>query len=136
MPLCFRTCLKADPVHLRLIRTAVLACLMLCLVFAAAPQSWRGDALWLAGGAAHAQDAATQGQAAPDYAAWDRQASQIEAVVAEGEASNEELNALRQQAVAFREEFLAAQNVNAGRINTVRDQIAALEDYLTPDIIA
>ncbi|WP_299360336.1 DUF3772 domain-containing protein [uncultured Paracoccus sp.] len=112
--------------HLRLIRTAVLACLMLCLVFAAAPQSWRGDALWLVGGAAHAQDATTQGQAAPDYAAWDRQASQIEAVVAEGEASNEELNALRQQAVAFREEFLAAQNVNAGRINTVRDQIAAL----------
>ena len=76
-------------------------------------------------GAARAQDAAAA-PAAPDYTTWDRQARQIEDLVEAGTPNSQQLQALRQQVVEWRERFLAAQNVNAPRIGTVREQIAAL----------
>ncbi|MBV0893214.1 DUF3772 domain-containing protein [Paracoccus sp. Z118] len=101
-----------------LIRGAILACLTLLLVqLGAAPTGLAPLA------PAQAQETSI---AAPDYADWDQQASRIEELVDEGGVSDQRLSEMRSQVIEWRESFLAAQNINSGRIETVRGQINAL----------
>ncbi|WP_082176097.1 DUF3772 domain-containing protein [Pseudaestuariivita atlantica] len=81
-------------------------------------------ALILSTAMAVAQPAATAEP--PDYEAWASTAERAEATLELGRASSTALESLRAQIVTFRESFLAAQNTNAARIKTLRDQIAAL----------
>ncbi|MCZ8133819.1 MAG: DUF3772 domain-containing protein, partial [Rhodobacteraceae bacterium] len=62
----------------------------------------------------------------PDYAAWERLAARAETLLANPETDARGLELLRNQLAAERTKFLAAQNTNATRITTVREQIAAL----------
>ena len=100
---------------LTILRAALVACLAILFMQVGAPIAPIG--------AAFAQEAPAD---TPDYALWDRQASQIEELVGAGNANGQQLDSLRQQVVDWRERFLSVQNVNEPRINTVRDQIAAL----------
>lgn len=61
-----------------------------------------------------------------DYAAWESVASRAEEATANALASNEALETLRAEVVSWRERFLAGQDVNANRIQTLRNQISAL----------
>lgn len=61
-----------------------------------------------------------------DYAAWERAAERAETVLANPDAESRVIEALRTQLVDWRAAFLVAQNANASRITTLRDQIAAL----------
>ncbi len=76
-----------------------------------------------------------------DYDRWERDAQRAEGVLDTGAASNEGLSVLRQQLVTWRERFLAGQDINATRIQTLREQIEALGpapegDATEPDDIA
>ena len=62
----------------------------------------------------------------PDYAAWERLAERAETLLSNPDTETRGLDLLRSQLVAQRADFLAAQNTNANRIATVREQIAAL----------
>ncbi|MEM6594019.1 MAG: DUF3772 domain-containing protein [Pseudomonadota bacterium] len=62
----------------------------------------------------------------PDYEAWERDANRAEEVLDAARASDEGLTALRAQLAEWRERFLAAQDINATRIATLREQLAAL----------
>ncbi|WP_343082375.1 DUF3772 domain-containing protein [Ostreiculturibacter nitratireducens] len=73
---------------------------------------------------AAAQEAAAP--AAPDYAAWERDATRAEDALEAGRASNLALEQLRQQIVDWRTKFSAAQTANDARLQTLRGQIAAL----------
>ena len=64
--------------------------------------------------------------AALDYEAWERAAERAETVIANLDAEDRVLESLRVQLVGWRADFLAAQNTNAARIATLREQIAAL----------
>jgi small-conductance mechanosensitive channel len=75
--------------------------------------------LWLALGTAAAQET-------PDYAAWDRLAQRAETVVDRGQASDAALESLRAEIAGWRDRFLAAQDINATRIETLRSQLDAL----------
>lgn len=72
--------------------------------------------------------ALAQSQDAPqfDAAAWERDAAQAETVLSEGRASNRALEQLRERIAGWRKKFTEAQSVNSARIETLRDQIAAL----------
>jgi potassium efflux system protein len=72
----------------------------------------------------HAQEAVAAD--APDYAAWESVATRGEAALEEGRASDDALAALRAELVEWRARFVAAQETNADRIETVRSQIEAL----------
>ncbi|MEN9409960.1 MAG: hypothetical protein RL216_1934 [Pseudomonadota bacterium] len=61
-----------------------------------------------------------------DYVAWERAAERAEAVLANPDAEDRVLEALRTQLVDWRAAFLVAQNTNSTRIANLRDQIAAL----------
>lgn len=61
-----------------------------------------------------------------DYEAWSQVATRAEEAIASGRPSSEAYASLREELVAWRERFLAAQGTNAARIETVRNQIAAL----------
>ncbi|MBT8410294.1 MAG: DUF3772 domain-containing protein, partial [Octadecabacter sp.] len=61
-----------------------------------------------------------------DQAEWDDLASRVGVAVSEGRASNAVLRDLRAQLDEWRDRFQARQSLNAQRIATVRDQIAAL----------
>lgn len=62
-----------------------------------------------------------------DYAAWERMAARAEAALAAGDqAGATTLERLRAQLVDWREALLGAENANAARIETLRQQIAAL----------
>lgn len=77
--------------------------------------------------AALAATAAAQETAAPiDYAAWDKDATQAEASLAEGKASSQALEQLRARIVDWRSRFARAQTANQAQIETVQSQIAAL----------
>lgn len=65
-------------------------------------------------------------QEAPNYDAWEVDAQEARDVLDVATASNDELETLRAQLSAWRERFLAAQDINARRIATLREQIAAL----------
>lgn len=68
------------------------------------------------------------GPAAIDYAAWEQLAQRAETVVADDgtTTSNSGLELLRGQLADWRTRLQAAQNANAGRIQSQRDQISAL----------
>ena len=78
--------------------------------------------------AAWAQTAATEtaAQTAPDYATWEKDASDAEKVLADDRASNTALDEMRARIVTWRAKFLAAQSANAAQIETVKSQITAL----------
>ena len=92
--------------------------------------------LALALGVATAPALLAQGQPAPagapaaetaiDYAAWETDARRAENLIAAGGASTAFLTNLRASLVSWRARFLAAQNANAARIETIQAQIAAL----------
>jgi len=73
-----------------------------------------------------AQPVATEA-ATPDYAAWENLANRAESVVEAGRASTEALGELRVQLADWRSRLQAAQGVNAPRIQTLRDQLGALD---------
>lgn len=64
--------------------------------------------------------------AGPDYSAWERLAERAENLLANPDTETRGLELLRSQLVGQRADFLVAQNTNATRITTLRDQIAAL----------
>lgn len=79
-------------------------------------------AVWLAlAGALLAQDAPE-----PDYAAWEKLAGQAEQILQSGQANDARLDAIRAEVVRWRSRFSGAEGVNATRIATLKDQIAAL----------
>lgn len=61
-----------------------------------------------------------------DYGAWEEVAARAEAIVSEGDASTDALEQLRANLARWRERFLDAQELNAERIETTREQISAL----------
>ncbi len=69
---------------------------------------------------------AAQTQSSPDYSAWSTVAERAELAVENGRASTPALETLRQDIADWREQFLAAQEANAARIQTVESQFAAL----------
>ncbi|MEL7300038.1 MAG: DUF3772 domain-containing protein [Pseudomonadota bacterium] len=69
---------------------------------------------------------AAAAQEVPDYEAWESVASRAEAAVEAGRASDEAFESLRAEVDAFRAEFLAAQGINATRLETLRAQLDAL----------
>lgn len=98
---------------MQLIRLCILA-LFCAMASVAAPN------------AALAQSTEQSTATAPDYDAWRSFATQAERVIDAGVASDETLNDLRQELVAFRSRFLAAQDANQSRIANLREQISAL----------
>ena len=72
--------------------------------------------------------ASSQESAPPpvDYDAWEQVAVRAEEIVSEGDASNDALEVLRGNLAGWRERFLDAQEINAERIETTREQISAL----------
>lgn len=79
-------------------------------------------ALWLA----LATGALAQAAQEPDYAAWEQAASRSERLIDAGDATADELAAIRAEVVGWRDSFSQAQSINAPRIATLREQIAAL----------
>ncbi|MBD3663205.1 DUF3772 domain-containing protein [Sulfitobacter aestuariivivens] len=61
-----------------------------------------------------------------DMERWDNLANRTETAVDAPDANRIVLEAMRVEIVEFREEFDSARNLNAGRIATLREQIAAL----------
>ncbi len=80
-------------------------------------------ALWLALACGMAQ---AQAAAEVDYDAWGRFADRAETSVDAGRIGDAQLLELRGDVVEWRDRLAAAQSINAPRIATVRDQIAAL----------
>jgi len=79
--------------------------------------------LWLAAATASVGQGAAAG---PDYDAWEALATRSEAALAATATPTETLLELRAEIVPQREAFLAAQDTNATRIATLREQVAAL----------
>ena len=77
-----------------------------------------------AGGKAPASGGGSSG--ALDYAGWERMAVRAENATQDRNAAGTELDRLRGQLVDWREALLGAQNANAARIVTLREQIDAL----------
>lgn len=96
-------------------RIAATLCLLLCLGIAA-------PVLIPSAGIAQT----TSQNAAPDYEEWRSFAERVERVIDTPLASDTLLNEFRAQLVAYRTRFLTAQDTNASRIATVREQIAVL----------
>ncbi|MEX5728545.1 potassium efflux system protein [Rhodovulum iodosum] len=71
-----------------------------------------------------AQEAQTED--ALDYEAWEKTATRAEDVLQTGRASNAAMEALRQEIADWRAKFLAAQDVNSNRIQTLQTQIESL----------
>ena len=61
-----------------------------------------------------------------DFAAWENLARRVELALGEGRTSDLALEQLRTRVAEFRSRFLAAQTANDARIQTLRNQIAAL----------
>ncbi|KPQ06437.1 MAG: Small-conductance mechanosensitive channel [Rhodobacteraceae bacterium HLUCCA12] len=74
-------------------------------------------------GPLRAQEAGPEG---PHYGAWELLADRAEAAVENPDMPESELEALRARVVDYRLQFLEAQAVNQDRIETLREQIAAL----------
>ena len=62
----------------------------------------------------------------PDYDAWERVAVRAETAIRDNRASDGALNELRAELVDWRSRFLAAESINKTRIETLKNQIAAL----------
>lgn len=70
-----------------------------------------------------------QGQGAadgPDYVAWEELAARADEMIERAEASTPDLENIRSEINGWRQQFLAAQNINATAIKTVKDQLASL----------
>ncbi|MEO1797354.1 MAG: DUF3772 domain-containing protein, partial [Pseudomonadota bacterium] len=65
-------------------------------------------------------------QDVPDYEEWERVAVRAENAVATARASERAFETLRAEVDGWRAEFLAAQDTNAARLETLRTQIEAL----------
>ncbi|MEW9918827.1 DUF3772 domain-containing protein [Marimonas sp. MJW-29] len=78
-------------------------------------------ALWLAAGAALAQETLSE-----ELERWETLAKRAEAAVDLGQGSDEVFEALRQSIARYRADFNSAREANSGRISTLREQIAAL----------
>lgn len=63
---------------------------------------------------------------APDYAAWEREATGADAAISDPTRSDAQLEQIRTALVSWREKFLAARNTNQSRIQTLQSQIDAL----------
>ena len=61
-----------------------------------------------------------------NYEDWTRTANRAETTIETGRASDQALEVLRRDLAAWRESFLSAQSQNSERIDTLRQQIAAL----------
>ncbi len=96
---------------LRLLFVLLLAC--------AALTGGGGSSVW-------AQEANGAQIVAPDYGDWERDARMAEEVLDAGQATNEELETLRNSLAEQRERFLEAQDINARRIATLREQVSTL----------
>ncbi|WP_323715678.1 DUF3772 domain-containing protein [Paracoccus aminovorans] len=70
--------------------------------------------------------AAAQDQQAPDFNAWNKLADQAEQILESGSANDARLQTIRDAVVQWRERLKTAQGLNATRIATLKDQIAAL----------
>lgn len=70
--------------------------------------------------------ASAQEAVAPDYKQWGKDADLAEQVLEADRASNQALEQLRDRIVDWRTRFTAAQTANQQRIETLRNQIAAL----------
>jgi len=68
----------------------------------------------------------TQQNSAPNYDEWRSFAERAERLIDLQFTSDEVLTDIRAELVGFRSRFLSAQDANAGRIATVREQISAL----------
>ncbi|QGX98337.1 mechanosensitive ion channel family protein [Roseovarius faecimaris] len=64
--------------------------------------------------------------AIPDYEDWQRTAARADEAIEASRASTPALEALRQQLVNWREQFVEAQGINANAISTVQSQLDAL----------
>ena len=62
----------------------------------------------------------------PDYTRWEAAADLAETLIADRNTPDIVLQNLRSEVVAFRGEFIAAQNLHRDRIETLREQIAGL----------
>ena len=69
---------------------------------------------------------AAQGETSPTIEVWENVATRAEAVVDDGSGTDDVLENLRKRIADFRSDFDAARGVNAERIATLREQIAAL----------
>jgi Small-conductance mechanosensitive channel len=67
-----------------------------------------------------------QDSTSPDYAQWDKAASAAEVQIEDNGTSNADLEQLRDTLVVWRESFLASENANGPRIDTLKAQIEAL----------
>lgn len=115
--------------RLTLLFRALLLCLGVVLAASFAAQAQDAE---IVPADAPADIAAQGGTALPgdvqdlDFEAWNIVAERAEAAVEAGRASDAAFEALRSQVAEWRARFLAAQNVNRSRIETIESQIAAL----------
>ena len=111
--------------------------ILIALIFALLPVSGVPTGVFVT--PVHAQEPA---QTTPDFAAWEKTASEIEGEVADPEVTDQQLDTRRAQLVPLRAEFQTAQGANNSRIDTLKGQLAALgappEDGTTevPEITA
>ncbi len=82
--------------------------------------------LWGAVGPAMAQQTPPAEAAAIDHDAWSRIASRIDTLLADPATASAVLERQRALVVGWREKFMAGESINAGRIATLKDQIATL----------
>lgn len=99
---------------------------LICLVVLFAAPVWAQEAEAPAPEAGEVAPAAALEAVFPDQAEWESFAERAQEAVAAGRASNAALSDLRAELVDWRDTFLSRQSANAGRIATVRAQIAAL----------
>lgn len=104
--------------------------LLLALVLAAGPAEAQSRAWWLgsvAGGAAAEEPAPEpEAPAALDYRQWAAFAGQAETAISNPATPSDRLESLRADLAHWRERFLEAQTANKPRVDTLREQIAAL----------
>lgn len=70
--------------------------------------------------------AQAQDKPPPDFAAWDKLATQAEQILQSGNANDARLDDIRAQVAKWRDQFQGAEGTNSTRIATLKDQIAAL----------
>lgn len=73
-----------------------------------------------------AMPVAAQESTAPDYAAWERVASDVQDAVSGAEISDQRLSEMRADIVRWRNQFIGAQSAGSDQIGTVKAQIEAL----------
>ena len=118
---------------MRRVAAALCAALLALLLIAPAPALAQPSSpvWWSASSVVDMLPGQSQPQpAAPaariDYAAWEALAGRAEAAVADSATPSSTLVTLRGRVAESRQQFLEGQNLNAGRIATLREQIAAL----------